>query len=271
MNKITILGSGTSTGVPILGCNCGICQSTDTRNKRLRTSALIEFSSGKKLLIDASPDLRTQLLFNKISHVDAAIITHDHADHTHGLDDLRPFSFVSKEDIPIFTDAGTAKSLRKKFSYIFERDQKPILGGGIPLLKIEEITTGPQKILGEDFTFFSLPHGHGNSLGFCHDKMAYLIDCREIPPEVIDDLKSRGLDLLIIDCLRPQPHQTHLHLDKSLEYIQAINPRLSLLTHMGHEWDYMQLLHELQVRSIKNVQPALDAQSFLYPTLPKVL
>lgn len=119
MNKITILGSGTSTGVPILGCNCQVCQSNDVRNKRFRTSALIQLHSKKNLLIDASPDLRTQLLQHKIDHIEGVIITHDHADHTHGMDDLRPFGFKAKKALPVYTDASTANDLTRKFPYIF--------------------------------------------------------------------------------------------------------------------------------------------------------
>jgi phosphoribosyl 1,2-cyclic phosphate phosphodiesterase len=129
MNKITILGSGTSTGVPILGCKCKVCQSNEWRNKRLRTSAVIETTQGKRILIDASPDLRTQLLREKIDSLDAVIITHDHADHTHGMDDLRPFGFQKKMPIPVFTDHKTTSDLKKKFPYIFDRKaigEKPI-------------------------------------------------------------------------------------------------------------------------------------------------
>ena len=122
MNKITILGSGTSTGVPILGCKCKVCQSTEPRNKRFRSSAIIELENQKRILIDTTPDLRTQLLNNKVDHVDAVIITHDHADHTHGIDDLRPFGFKSNKSIPVYTSEPAARSLTRKFPYIFDSD-----------------------------------------------------------------------------------------------------------------------------------------------------
>ncbi|MGE3608544.1 MAG: MBL fold metallo-hydrolase [Bacteriovoracaceae bacterium] len=268
MNKVTILGSGTSTGVPILGCKCSVCQSADTRNKRLRSSILIETSSHKNILIDTSPDLRTQLLSNKISQIDAAIITHDHADHTHGMDDLRPFTFNSKKNLMIYADEHAKKSLTSKFPYIFQREkvfsEKPILGGGIPMLDLVEIAPGLSSIEGEDFEFFELPHGHGNTLAFRHDKMAYAIDCREIPSQVVKNFHDAKLDLLIIDCLKLTPHQTHLHLDLTLEYIKEIRPKLAVLTHMGHELEYLELMRELMTRSVKNIQPALDNQHFLY-------
>jgi phosphoribosyl 1,2-cyclic phosphate phosphodiesterase len=268
MNKITILGSGTSTGVPILGCKCKVCQSNDRRNKRFRTSALIHLPDERKVLIDASPDLRTQLLINKIEMVDSVIITHDHADHTHGMDDLRPFGFTSGRSLPVYTDASAGRDLKRKFSYIFDRqnyfENKDILGGGIPLLDLFTIKDGSHKIFNEEFDFFSLPHGHENTMGLRHRKMAYIVDCREIPDQTLKKLSEARLELLIIDCLRPSPHQTHLHLELTLKYIDVINPKLAVLTHMGHEWDYLELSEELIRRGVKNTLPAIDGQSFLY-------
>lgn len=268
MNKITVLGSGTSTGVPILGCNCQVCQSNDVRNKRFRTSAVIHLSNGQNVLIDASPDLRTQLLQKRIDHLEAVIITHDHADHTHGMDDLRPFGFKHGEPLPVYTDAVAADDLKRKFPYIFNRTQhfrgKEILGGGIPLLDLHITAPGEAKILGNHFEFFSLPHGHVNTLGIRQGKMAYIVDCREIPDEILKKLSDASLEILIIDCLRPTPHQTHLHLDQTLEYARKINPRLVVLTHLGHEWDYLELTAELLRRGVKNTFPAIDGAEFLY-------
>jgi len=268
MNKITILGSGTSTGVPILGCSCRICQSKDPRNQRLRCSALIETPDKKCLLIDATPDLRTQLLRSKINRIDGVIITHDHADHTHGLDDLRPYCFQRQANLPIYTNKESINSLTVKFPYIFQREKifsdKPILGGGIPLLDFCLISGEQIQISGQDFTFFSLPHGHGNTLGFIHGKLGYIIDCREIPQNVLNLLSQAKLDLLLIDCLRYTPHQTHLHLDLTLQYIQEIAPQNAILTHMGHEIEYLDVISQLRARGIKNVFPAIDGESFFY-------
>ena len=268
MNKITILGSGTSTGVPILGCKCSVCQSTDVRNKRLRTSALIEFHDEKKVLIDASPDLRTQLLKTKIDSLDAVIITHDHADHTHGMDDLRPFCFRTQTAIPVYSDESAGKDLRRKFQYLFDRKKvfadRPILGGGIPLLDLEVIAPGSHQIAGHTFNFHALPHGHEESLSIIQGKLGYVVDCRMIPDETLKHFHDAKLEILIIDCLRREPHQTHLHLDLTLEYIQNNSPKLAVLTHMGHEWDYLSLMSELRTRGTNNVFPAQDGQSFLY-------
>lgn len=268
MNKITILGSGTSTGVPILGCKCKVCQSTELRNKRFRTSALLQLSNRKNILIDASPDLRTQLLNNKISELDGVIITHDHADHTHGIDDIRPFGFKTGQPIPVYTDASAAKDLKRKFPYIFDREKyfenKAVLGGGIPLVDHRVTAEGLEEIQGSVFEFLSLPHGHENTLGIIHQKLGYIVDCREIPGPSLKKLSDAKLEILVIDCLRPDPHQTHLHLDLTLEYIARINPKTAILTHMGHEWDYLDLINQLEKRGVKNTFPAIDGQSFLY-------
>ena len=268
MNKITILGCGTSTGVPILGCKCQVCQSNEIRNKRFRTSAVIELPDKKRLLIDASPDLRTQLLSARIDSLDAVLITHDHADHTHGMDDLRPFGFIRKTALPVYTDPHCAQSLKGKFPYIFDREKffknKEILGGGIPLLDLEEIQEGSRKILDQDFEFFFLPHGHIQTIGLRHGKMAYVVDCESLPETVLNRLTEAQLELLIIDCLRPKPHQTHLHFDKTIEYIQRIKPKTAVLTHLGHEWDYLNLMNNLKQHGVKNTFPAIDGASFYY-------
>lgn len=268
MNKITILGSGTSTGVPILGCKCQVCQSTDPRNKRLRTSALIELQDKKRILIDATPDLRTQLLRENIDDVNAVIITHDHADHTHGMDDLRPFGFKHQRALPVYTNVQTSDALKSKFPYIFDRQKvyadKPVLGGGIPLLDLKILHSSSEKILDQDFEFYPLPHGHESTLSILHSKMGYITDCREIPSSVLDHFKKAQLEVLLIDCLRLTPHQTHLHLDQTLEYISYLRPKISVLIHLGHELSHENLWTELRTRSVKNVSVGVDGQSFFY-------
>ncbi|MES2529183.1 MAG: MBL fold metallo-hydrolase [Bdellovibrionota bacterium] len=268
MNKITLLGSGTSTGVPILGCKCHVCRSTDVRNKRLRASALIETDAGKKILIDVPPDIRTQLLRADISSLDAVIVTHDHADHTHGMDDLRPFGFLTGKPIPVYSAPDAANDLRRKFKYIFERDSyfkdKAVLGGGIPLLDLHEVGPGSHEFAGENFELLPMPHGHEDTYAVIHGKCAYVVDCREIPEKISDRLRDAQLEVLVIDCLRMTKHSTHLHLELSLEYIRKIAPKLAILTHMGHELEHGELLSELKARGAKNVVIGTDGATFFY-------
>jgi len=268
MNKITLLGTGTSTGVPILGCKCHVCRSTDVRNKRLRAAALIETASGKKILIDVPPDIRTQLLRADVSALDAVIITHDHADHTHGMDDLRPFGFITRRPIPVYSAPDAGKDLRRKFSYIFERDSyfkdKAVLGGGIPLLDLHEVNEGKHSIAGETFELLPMPHGHEDTYAVLHGKCAYVVDCREIPENISDRLRDARPEVLVIDCLRLNPHSTHLHLELALEYIRKIDPKLAILTHMGHDLEHQELLRELKARGAKNVVIGTDGATFFY-------
>jgi len=269
VNTIHVLGTGTSTGIPLLGCDCNVCRSTDTRNHRLRTSVVIENQSQQKVIVDTGPDLRTQLLNCKINMIDAAIITHEHADHCHGIDDLRPFGFIKKESIPVYTGTSCAEVLRERFPYIFDSkkvfgNQKPV-GGGIPKLHLEELECEKSTtILNMDFEFYELPHGRAKSLCFRQDKFAYIVDCSEVPDEVIKKLEEAQLEVLIIDCLRPLPHTTHLHLEKSLEYIKRINPKFAGLIHMSHYFDHQTLLKHLNDRGLENVKPLIDGERLTY-------
>jgi phosphoribosyl 1,2-cyclic phosphate phosphodiesterase len=267
LNQIIVLGTGTSTGVPTLGCTCQVCNSPDPKNKRMRSSILIKTSQDKHIIIDTTPDMRTQLLNNNISYVDAAIITHEHADHTHGIDDLRPFCFFHKSEIPVYTNEECAELMRHKFPYIFKVDQffknKKILGGGIPRLKLFELAR-KEEIEGLEFEFFQLPHGHTTTTGFTTGKFAYIIDCAHIPDDVIQLLKEKELDLLIIDCLRTKPHETHLNLEKSLKYIDAIAPKEAGLIHMSHEFDHQTFSEQLTSMSTHKVFPLYDGQQLSF-------
>ncbi|WP_127715755.1 MBL fold metallo-hydrolase [Halobacteriovorax sp. HLS] len=257
-NIITILGSGTSTGIPMLGCKCEICQSDDPMNKRLRTSIYIETAKGLSFIVDTGPDLRTQLLNNKIEKVDFAFITHDHADHVHGIDDLRPFCFgPPAREIPIYTHSACKIDLEKRFPYIFQRDKvftskNPILGGGIPSLNLEEIDENKPLTIGEDkFDFLLLNHGNSKTLGIIHSGFAYIIDCHELTQEQVQYLNSLSLELLIIDCVTSLEHKTHLSKTKAFEYIEQISPKRAGLIHMGHFLEHNKLAQE--AKNIKNI------------------
>lgn len=264
-HSITILGSGTSTGVPIPGCTCKVCQSPLKENKRLRTSFFIESSNGSKVIIDTGPDLRTQLLREGITDIDAAIITHEHADHLHGIDDLRPFCFLHNKEIPVYTSAHTIESMTNRFPYIFDESyftsDRPHIGGGVPKLKLHELKpgTGEVKIANDEFYFELLPHGYGQTLLVGFEKMAIAIDCHEIPENVLKRLEEKNLDLLIIDCVREKPHKTHLSLEKSFSYIKQIGAKRSVLVHMGHELDHEYLSKKCYESFKESVFPGHDS------------
>jgi len=260
MNTLIVLGSGTSTGIPTANGDWGVCDSTNPKNTRLRSSVLLTIDT-TNILIDTTPDLRTQTLKYGIKNIDATIITHDHADHLHGLDDLRPFCFgPPPRTIPVFTSTECKKIMIERFPYIFNRNPNhPPIGGGIPNLALNEVSIDQtQVILGHNFEFFNLPHGYGQTLGLCHKSFAYLIDCHEVPSRVIENLQNKNLDLLIIDCVQKDPHKTHLNLSKTFDYIRKIGPKRAGLIHMGNKIDHAWLENECHQEFGSNVFPVYD-------------
>jgi phosphoribosyl 1,2-cyclic phosphate phosphodiesterase len=269
-NNITFLGTGTSTGVPTPGCPCKLCQTAlitpTSKNNRLRTSIFLETAQGKNILIDTTPDLRTQLLRYQITKIDAVIITHDHADHIHGIDDLRPLCFFQeKREIPLCTTPYTQGRLRERFDYIFA-NRKKIIGGGIPRLTLHTAHTNftEQLIEQEPFYFFELPHGHITTLSFFHQGLAYLTDCQQIIPEAMQFLKQQEIKLLVIDSTRRKPHDTHIHLDLALEYIEQLQPKHARLIHMGHDFDHEALNQELRERNFLQTAVSFDGEVLQY-------
>lgn len=247
-NKVTILGSGTSTGTPIPACTCDVCKSSDQKDKRLRTSILIEIND-KKILIDTGPDLRYQMLRANINHLDKVIITHEHADHLNGIDDLRTLTFPPNSPLSIWTLKENEEILKQRFSYIFDRDNffsdKKILGGGVPYLDVNYLNfskiTYSQLLSNINFEFFKLPHGHIKTLGFYVEGLAYLIDCEEIPAEIINFLKNKNVSLLIIDTLQEKFHDTHLTVEQSFKAALEINPLKTRFIHMNHNLSHSKL------------------------------
>ncbi len=224
--RITFLGTGTSVGVPTVGCDCGTCLSIDPRDNRLRTSVLIEHD-GHNIIIDASTDFRQQALREKLTRLDAILFTHAHADHCFGLDDARPLMFRHGA-IPCFATEITWQGLRRIYAYVFEPSPYP----GVPRII-------PNRIEGS-FTLFRLPvepltviHGRLAVTAYRIGGFAYVTDCNLIPDETLAGLKD--LDLLVIDALRFKPHPTHMTLDQSLGYIDMLKPRRALLTHISHD------------------------------------
>ncbi|MCO4752865.1 MAG: MBL fold metallo-hydrolase [Bacteriovoracaceae bacterium] len=265
-NEVVALGTGTSTGIPMIGCSCKVCCSDNPKNKRYRTSILLKTSSNKTILVDTTPDLRSQFLENNIVDCDACIITHEHADHVHGIDDLRPLTFAKQSPIPVYTYDLCADHLREKFPYIFKTKDhfknKAVLGGGIPKLELHSIEQD-SKILGEDFEFFLLPHGHTKTLSFIHKKFGFAVDCKTIPRPWIEKLKASKLDLFILDCVKRDPHQTHLHLDAALEIAKEVGAKRTGLIHMGHELEHEHMTQELNGLDF-DVFPLYDRQILTY-------
>ncbi len=248
---LTVLGCGTSTGVPLIGCDCAGCRSRNPKNKRLRASAWIQ-TRGKSLLIDTSTDLRQQALREKIRRVDAVLITHPHADHIHGIDELRSFNYIQRATIPIYGNEWTCEELRQKFSYIFKPG--PVEGGGIPQLELHQFENISQslEIAGVPVTPISLLHGTKECIGYRIESVAYVTDCSYIPEISLDRL--RGLNVLVLDCLRLAPHGTHLNLDQALEIVSKVRPKRTYLTHLGHDFEYAKWSRKLP----KGVRLAYD-------------
>ncbi len=263
-NIITILGSGTSTGIPIVGCTCDVCLSTSPKNKRFRSSILISTRNGKNILVDTTPDLRSQALAQKIINIDSCIITHTHADHCHGIDDLRSFTFFKNKSISVYGSKETYDILKIKFDYIFDKTLK--ISGPIPLLDFKEVKNMEYTKIDEDeFYFFNLPHGRTKSTCFYTDGLAYLIDCASIPDKVIDFLANKKLNLLILDCnSKLKPHKTHLYLPQSLEYAKRINAKQTGLIHMTHDFDHESFEEELKIQGLSSIFPVYDGQKLKY-------
>ncbi|HJV66515.1 MAG TPA: GPMC system MBL fold metallohydrolase [Geomonas sp.] len=226
--KITILGSGTSTGVPMVGCHCQVCDSNDPRDKRTRASILVE-CSGQRILVDTSTDLRVQALREKIPQIDAVLLTHTHADHLHGIDDLRGFYFLHRKVIPCYGSPDTIGQVAASFSYIFEGLQSE----GYSPLMVPHPVEDEFDLFGCRVVPIPLMHGSFPATGYRFGDAAYLTDCSRIPDASMALLQ--GLELLIIDALRYSPHPNHFNIEGALQVVQTLGPRRTLLTHLTHE------------------------------------
>ena len=228
--KLTFLGTGTSTGVPSIGCECETCTSDDSRDKRLRVSILIEHA-GQTVLVDTSSDFRQQALRHGLKRLDVVLITHCHADHIFGLDDIRPLNFRHGA-LGVYANERAWPDIRRIFKYIFE---PTYFGGGLPQVIPHTVFAGAPFCLGRDLTVTPLEvlHGRLAVIAYRFNDFAYAADLSEIPPQTIEAL--RGLDVLVLDCLRFKEHPTHLWLDKALDYIAELKPRRTYFTHMAHD------------------------------------
>ena len=232
---VTFLGTGTSTGVPVIGCQCAICTSSDPRNKRLRQSVKIE-ANGKYFLIDTTPDLRLQLLREPIPRLDFILFTHSHSDHLMGLDDIRPFNFRQGETIHAFANAATAKAIRRSFSYIWNDSQ---IGGGKPQLELHEVD-GPFRYDGIEVIPLPVCHGDWTILGYRIGPFAYVTDTNGIPEST--GVLLRGVDTLALDGLRVSPpHPTHFTIGEAIDAAKLIGARMTYLIHLTHDIDHASL------------------------------
>ena len=245
---LTILGAGSSAGTPVVGCACATCESTNPRNKRTRCSSIITLDSGENILIDTGPDLRLQSLREGLKRVDAVLYTHTHADHLHGIDDLRAFCQINKRQIPLYAKPDAAQHIREKFGYTL-REASDFWD--LPVLALHEVSSD-FNVLNQNV--IPIPVHHGKSLihGYRIGNLAYMTDVSAIPEDSFKLLE--GLDVLLIDCLREAWHPTHINIEQSLDYISQIKAKQNILIHMTHELEYT----ALQASLPKNVQVGYD-------------
>jgi len=229
MIELIFLGTGTSQGVPLIGCQCEVCQSNDDKDKRLRSSVLVR-TQKTTIVVDTGPDFRQQMLREKVYQLDAVLFTHEHKDHIAGLDDIRAYNFILKKKIPVYANSRVIKALEREFHYIFQDEKYP----GIPEIEIREInlkefTIGDIQILPVEVMHYKLP-----VLGFVFNKkMAYITDANYISESEKDKLKN--LDILILNALRREKHISHFTLNEAIELIQELKPQKAYLTHISHQ------------------------------------
>src|SRR5712692_7874465 len=226
---ITVLGSGTSAGVPTVGCGCEVCASKDPRDNRLRPSILIRYG-GHSVLVDTTPDFRAQALRAHIERVDAILYTHSHADHILGLDDVRPFNFRQRAAIPVYGMPETLDAIRRVFRYAFEPGPNDTV---VPRLVLNQLGGEPFDLFGLEFTPVRVLHGRSDVLGFRFGSAAYLTDHSDIPED--SKAKLLGLDVLFLDALRHRPHPTHSTVERSLGWVEELKPRRAFFTHICHD------------------------------------
>ena len=230
--KATILGSGTSHGIPMIGCRCAVCTSRDPRNKRRRASILIQ-AAGRNLLVDTTPELRLQAIDAGLDHVDAVLFTHQHADHICGFDDLRRFCTLQRAGLPCYANAATIERLRRVFDYALTPAERNFFD--VPVVTFNVIE-GPFELFGLRITPIPVVHGRWPCNGYRLGDFAYCTDVRQIPPASLEVL--RGLDTLVLGALRHAPHVTHFTIAQALEMVAELRPRRTFFTHLAHDLDH---------------------------------
>jgi phosphoribosyl 1,2-cyclic phosphate phosphodiesterase len=249
--RITILGSGASGGVPLVGGLWGECDPADRRNRRLRPSLLIE-EAGIAILVDTSPDMREQLLQSQVRRLDAVFYTHAHADHVHGIDDLRALNFATGAAIPAYGSATTMAEIAQRFGYAFVKSRPPAKPGWSRPELTPNIIERPFQLAGLEIRPFDQDHHVTVSTGFRIGRFAYSTDMVRLDGAAFDALK--GVDVWVLSCLREEPHPIHAHLDLVLQWIERVAPRRAILTHMNHTLDYGRLAAKLPC----GIEPGFD-------------
>ena len=224
---ITFLGTGTSQGVPIIGCQCPVCTSLDFRDKRLRTSVHLEIA-GKSIIIDSGPDFRQQVLRNRIMTLDALVFTHQHKDHVAGMDDVRGFNFKQQKAMPIYARAEVIKQLEREFAYVFAKDKYP----GVPQVEVHVINNEPFDVLGTVWTPIEVMHYKMPVFGYRIGNFTYITDAKYISDQ--EKEKIKGTEILVLNALQPQEHISHLTLQEALTLAEELQPRMTYLTHLSH-------------------------------------
>ena len=226
--EIKFLGTGTSQGVPVIGCHCNVCKSTNIKDKRLRTSIHLNVNH-RSFVVDTGPDFRMQMLREQIENLDAVVFTHEHKDHTAGLDDIRPYYFLQEKDIPIYATQEVQKRLKNAYEYMFYREKYP----GVPNVHLQTIDNQPFNIFGVDFIPILVYHYLLPVFGFRIGDFTYITDASYIPPEEIQKIK--GSKVIVLNALRKEEHLSHFNLQEAIDHIEAINPEKAYLTHISHQ------------------------------------
>lgn len=232
---LTFLGTGTSMGVPTLGCDCAVCTSTDPRNRRTRPSIRLEYS-GHTVLVDTGPDFHAQALREGVRRVDAVLYTHGHADHVMGFDDLRPLSFYGTGKLPVYADDATAASIERVFEYTFRKVDRYPTSARVEIHRIDMTPGAGFDLFGACFRRVPVTHGREEITGYRFGAAAYLTDMSDVPEVSVGLLE--GLDVLVLDALRRDPHPSHSHVEKSVALVEKLKPKRAFFTHMSHDLDH---------------------------------
>ena len=247
--KVTFLGTGTSQGVPVIGCQCEVCQSPNIKDKRLRTSIRIEFDNDRSIVIDTGPDFRQQMLSNNVSKIDAVLFTHEHKDHTGGLDDVRAFNFLHKMDMPIYARKNVIEQLKREYGYIFSESKYP----GVPRVEVNEVENSTFKLFDIRITPIEVLHYKLPVFAYRIFDFTYITDANFIADKEFEKIK--GTKTLVINALRKKEHISHFTLDEALSIIKKVNPEKAYLTHASH---YLGLHDEISKELPDNVFLAYD-------------